>query len=122
MLVPSLDVKRILAELSAKSKRALAHSARFRIDFVVRKVKVIHILWRGHAESAVLAGLGVQHMPIGEIEDELASGALVQVLPDWSLPTLGIYAVWPEIGPQKSLTRRFIASLQEDLRSSANPA
>lgn len=60
------------------------------------------------AKSALLAGLGVQHLPLGEIEEELASGALVRVLPDWSLPDLGVYAVWPDIGPQKALTRRLI--------------
>ena len=60
------------------------------------------------AVSAVVAGLGVQHLPTGEIEAELASGALVRVLPDWHLPDLGIYAVWPDIGPQKALTRRLI--------------
>ena len=60
------------------------------------------------AVSAVMAGLGVQHLPTGEITAELASGDLVQVLPDWRLPDLGIYAVWPDIGPQKALTRRLI--------------
>ncbi|WP_372803031.1 LysR family transcriptional regulator [Paracoccus seriniphilus] len=67
----------------------------------------------GTAKSAVLAGLGVQHLPHDEVLDELASGALIQVLPDWSLPELGIYAVWPEIGPQKKLTRRLLDFLTE---------
>ncbi len=60
------------------------------------------------AKSAILAGLGVQHLPLGEVEAELASGELVRVLPQWNLPLLGIYAVWPDIGPQKNLTRRLI--------------
>tara|TARA_R110002051_G_scaffold83650_9_gene148343 strand:+ start:25894 stop:26082 length:189 start_codon:yes stop_codon:yes gene_type:complete len=55
-----------------------------------------------------MAGLGIQHLPRGEIEDELVSGKLVQVLPKWGLPDLGIYAVWPDSGPQKALTRRLI--------------
>ncbi len=60
------------------------------------------------AKSAVLAGLGVWHLPSSEIQQEIAQGKLVHILPDWSLPMLGIYAIWPDIGPQKVLTRRLI--------------
>lgn len=60
------------------------------------------------AKSAVIAGLGIRQLPLSDIEDELASGDLVRVLPEWSLPLLGIYAVWPDAGPQKALTRRLI--------------
>ncbi len=63
------------------------------------------------AISAVVSGLGIQHLPTSEIAEELASGQLVQVLPEWSLPLMGIYAVWPDTGPQKQLTRRFIEHL-----------
>ncbi|MDA5095076.1 LysR family transcriptional regulator [Aliiroseovarius sp. KMU-50] len=60
------------------------------------------------AKSAVIASLGIRQLPLSEVEGELASGDLVRVLPDWSLPLLGIYAVWPDAGPQKMLTRRLI--------------
>lgn len=63
------------------------------------------------AQSAVLAGLGVQRLPLGEVSAALAAGDLVQVLPSWRLPVLGVYAVWPDTGPQKRLTRRFIDHL-----------
>ena len=46
------------------------------------------------ARSAVLAGLGVQKLPLSEIGEDLAAGRLVRILPDWSLPTLNIHAVW----------------------------
>lgn len=59
-------------------------------------------------KSAIVAGLGIQRMPLSEVEQELASGDLVRVAPDWALPVLGVYAVWPEQGPQRKLTRRFI--------------
>jgi DNA-binding transcriptional LysR family regulator len=62
----------------------------------------------GSTKSAVVAGLGIQQLPRDEIVEELASGQLVQVLPKWRLPDLGIYAVWPDRGPQKTLTRRLI--------------
>ncbi|GHA40028.1 transcriptional regulator [Amylibacter ulvae] len=66
------------------------------------------------AKAAVLAGLGIWHLPLGEIEQELAQGRLIPVLSDWNLPELGIYAVWPDIGPQKALTRRLIDHFLED--------
>lgn len=62
-------------------------------------------------KAAVLAGLGVQNLPLSEIEEEVRTGALVEVLPDWRLPDLGIFAVWPDLGPQKKLTRRLIDHL-----------
>ncbi len=61
------------------------------------------------AKSAIIAGLGVQLLPLSEIEEEIAAGKLVLVLPQWGPPDFGIYAVWPDIGPKKALTRRLIA-------------
>ncbi|WP_371168979.1 LysR family transcriptional regulator [Aliiroseovarius sp. 2305UL8-7] len=66
------------------------------------------------AKSAILEGLGIQHLPDSEADDEIAAGMMVEVLPQWSLPELGIYAVWPDIGPQKKLTRRLIDFLKEN--------
>jgi DNA-binding transcriptional LysR family regulator len=66
------------------------------------------------AKSAVLAGLGVRNLPLGEIEAELAAGRLVHVLPKWRLPELGVYAIWPDNGPQKTLTRRLIDHLLDN--------
>jgi len=58
--------------------------------------------------AAVLEGLGLMSLPLNEIEADLASGALVEVSPTWKLSSLGVYAVWPDFGPQKKLTRRLI--------------
>lgn len=60
------------------------------------------------AKLAVLEGLGIQHLPESETDTDIASGRLVEVLPHWRPPELGIYAVWPDVGPQKKLTRRLI--------------
>lgn len=59
----------------------------------------------GGARSAVLAGLGVQKLPISEISDDLAAGRLVRILPEWSVPTLNIYAVWPSSNHRSSLIK-----------------
>ena len=65
------------------------------------------------ARSAVLAGLGIRHLPLGEVAGDIEAGLLVQVLPDWTMPELGVFAVWPDSGPQKTLTRRLIDFLVE---------
>ena len=63
--------------------------------------------------AAVLEGLGWMNMPLTEIEDDLKSGALVEISPKWTLPAMGVFAVWPDAGPQKKLTRRLIDFLVE---------
>ncbi|MCB1697367.1 MAG: substrate binding domain-containing protein [Halioglobus sp.] len=63
------------------------------------------------ARSAVLAGLGTQKLPLSEVGEDLAAGRLVRVLPEWSLPTLDIYAVWPESSHRNSLVRLLLECL-----------
>ena len=58
--------------------------------------------------SALRAGLGVQRVPTSIIQNDLKSGALVELLPNWSLPDLGTYAVWPDTSRRSSLTRLLI--------------
>ncbi|WP_168798038.1 LysR family transcriptional regulator [Pacificoceanicola onchidii] len=72
------------------------------------------------AIAAVKAGLGCQHLPESEILADLAEGSLVEVLPAWKLPDLGIYAVWPDSGPQKQLTRRLLDYLTEAAKGEAD--
>ncbi|ASJ74145.1 LysR family transcriptional regulator [Granulosicoccus antarcticus] len=68
----------------------------------------------GSAKSALLAGLGFRLLPFDEIEEEVASGSLVQLLPEWGVPDMGVYAVWPNIDPEKALTRRLIDFFLDD--------
>ncbi|WP_417415250.1 LysR family transcriptional regulator [Hoeflea sp.] len=65
------------------------------------------------ARSAVLAGLGLQKLPVSEIGEDLAAGRLVRVLPEWSLPTLNIYAVWPASSRRSSLVNLLLEFILE---------
>lgn len=65
------------------------------------------------ARSAVLAGLGVQKLPLSEVGEDLAAGRLVRILPDWSMPTLNIHAVWPASSRRGSLVRLLLEFLLE---------
>jgi len=63
------------------------------------------------ARSALLAGLGLQKLPLLAIADDLAAGRLVRVLPQWSLSTLNIYAVWPPSSHRNGLVKRLLEVL-----------
>lgn len=64
-------------------REELSLEARLGIDdFVVRK-------------AAVLAGRGFTALPLLHCEAELASGELVRLLPDWSMPSGYLQAVYP---------------------------
>lgn len=65
------------------------------------------------AKAAVLSGLGIMRLPLNEVAAQIDAGTLVHVLPDWQLPTLGVHVIWPDTGPQRKLTRRFIDFLVE---------
>jgi DNA-binding transcriptional LysR family regulator len=66
--------------------------------------------------AAVLAGVGVAVASEWILEDELASGQVVEVLTDWSMPLLDLWVVLPggarHASPQ---ARAFIAFVEEQL-------
>ncbi|MEL7298209.1 MAG: LysR family transcriptional regulator [Pseudomonadota bacterium] len=62
-----------------------------------------------------LAGAGFAALPESIIQSDLASGDLVHLLPDWSLPSLPIQAVWPKNSPRHGLSARFVEFLAEAL-------
>jgi DNA-binding transcriptional LysR family regulator len=80
------------------------------VEFIPERSRV-QVNSVGAARSAVLAGLGLQRLPVSEIGADLAAGRLVRVLPDWRLPDLGVHAVWPETGKRSALTRRLVDHL-----------
>ncbi|MGQ7843532.1 LysR family transcriptional regulator [Granulosicoccus sp. 3-233] len=63
------------------------------------------------ARSAVLAGLGMQKLPLSEVAEDLAAGRLVAVLPEWSLATFNIHAVWPESSRRGALVGLLLKDL-----------
>jgi DNA-binding transcriptional LysR family regulator len=67
-------------------------------------------------KQAALAGCGVAELPPISCRDELADGSLVQLLPDWSLPDMSLYAVFPSRKGLTPAVRCFIDYLTENLR------
>lgn len=77
----------------------------------------------GHAQIAVdsidtvyhfaVNNMGVTILPSFRAERGKSDGALVELLPDWNLRDLGIYAVWPDKSCRESLTLLFVRFLSE---------
>lgn len=62
-----------------------------------------------------LAGVGFAALPLAIIEPDLKSGELAHLLPDWTLPSLPINAVWPRSSTRNRLTLRLLDYLTENL-------
>ena len=58
-----------------------------------------------------LEGLGLLSSPDYLVEEYLRQGQLVEVLPDWRLDPIDVYAIWPPNSPRTGLTRRFVDHL-----------
>jgi DNA-binding transcriptional LysR family regulator len=54
------------------------------------------------------AGAGLATPPRFLVDAALSDGRLVEVLPDWRVESLGVYAVWPPNAPREGLTRRLV--------------
>ncbi|WP_245941536.1 LysR family transcriptional regulator [Cereibacter changlensis] len=53
--------------------------------------------------AAVLSGLGAGHLPRFLVAEDLASGRLIELLPDWSLQAIPLYIVYP---PNRHLSNK----------------
>lgn len=59
-----------------------------------------------------LDGLGVSYQPLPEVRDALNDGRLQQLLPEWRIPGLGIYAVTPRREAQPAKVKVAIEALR----------
>ena len=69
------------------------------------------------AHAAVLAGAGLSVLPDFLIAPDILSGRLEHVLPSWTLPEGGIYAVFPQSRFRPPKVRAFIDVLLESERA-----
>lgn len=70
--------------------------------------------------EAVRLGAGLSVLPDYVVADDLAAGHLVRVLPEWTLPSGGIHAVFPAARFRPAKVRAFVEVLQEGI--AARPA
>ncbi|MCP5000499.1 MAG: LysR family transcriptional regulator [Hyphomicrobiales bacterium] len=91
--------------LTGKGERPKRHQLRIPHRFVVDSGFAAMRL----AEEAC----GVTILPDFLAREPIAAGRLVEVLPDWSVPTFGIYAVWPDNPGTNSLRTLFVDFIAE---------
>jgi DNA-binding transcriptional LysR family regulator len=86
------------------NKREIALEPRLAIeDFMVRK-------------NAAMAGLGFSMLPLMNCHEELADGRLVQLLPQWNLPSGYLQAVYPHRRGMLPAVRAWIEHITEAFR------
>jgi len=73
------------------------------------------------ATAAAVAGLGIVSTGLWGCRAELASGALVRILEDWSMPSQEINALFPAGRGAKRSARAFVDFLIDDLKKLASP-
>jgi DNA-binding transcriptional LysR family regulator len=64
-----------------------------------------------------ICGAGLATLPDFMVDEAIAAGRLAEVLPQWKLPSPGVYAIWPRNAPRAGLTLRLIKYLAEALSS-----
>ncbi|MCG8493136.1 MAG: LysR family transcriptional regulator [Sneathiellales bacterium] len=60
----------------------------------------------------VLSGVGMASPPLHCVSDYLQSGRLVEILPDWLIEPLPVYAVWPTTKVKNPVTQAFLKDLK----------
>jgi DNA-binding transcriptional LysR family regulator len=77
------------------------HRWQFARDGLTRDVPAAGPFRANNSEAvhqAVLAGLGIALLPEYQVQEDLASGRLARVMPDWRTPVLPLHATFP--GPR----------------------
>lgn len=66
------------------------------------------------AKDAAVFGRGVAILPWGICEREISSNKLVQIMPDWKLKEVPLFAVWHNVARTNSLTKIMLDFLVQD--------
>lgn len=64
-------------------------------------------------QAAARSGAGIAVLPDYALKDDMVSGRLVRLLPEWSLPGGGIYAVFPALVQRSQKVSVFIEALKQ---------
>ena len=65
----------------------------------------------------LVEGCGVASPPLFLAADAIESGKLVELLPDWTVDPITVYAVWHANAPREGLVSKFIDALSGSLKS-----
>lgn len=91
------------AEMISKSGKSTHINCTYQIE-----VDSAHALY-----EFAIRSLGVTAIPENLANRGISRGELVHVLPEWSLPSLGLYAMWPDRSRRESLALIFVRFLAD---------
>ena len=100
---------------TANPKRVFSHPDGRRMEIEARGRMTVD-----NAEAMTglaVAGFGLAPAPAHMVQDSLSTGALVEVLPDWRMAPLNVYALTPMNAPRRSLGALFVNHLAAQART-----
>lgn len=106
--IPAVAIRRDLVEWDLCSSDGRVEKAHPRIGFAANRQTILI--------DAILAGLGIANLPNFMIEEELASGRLVRVLPNWEPSPVEMTALWQKNRITGKLIKAIIAEFEQALR------
>lgn len=98
--IPHITMSESLDEVYLTRGRDQRH-----VPLHVSQMKVRNIFG---ARQATLAGVGFGNLPMALAEPDLATGALVELLPDWRQRALTVQAVWSGTSRRRGLAKRLV--------------
>ena len=106
-VMPALAIRRDLVEWDLKNADGARAIVRPKIGFAANRQTIL--------VEAACAGLGIANLPEFLIEDAMASGALVPVLPDWAPSPVEMTALWQRDRITERLIKAIVKAFEEAL-------
>ncbi|MEP9319333.1 LysR family transcriptional regulator [Pseudomonas sp. LABIM340] len=122
--MPAIDHPQQLQGVDWLSLNTVAHQAYLNFSGPGGETCKLRLEARVAANSMIalrqftLDGLGVSAQPEPEVREALEEGRLVRLLPEWTLPPFGIYAVTPRRDAQPAKVKVAIEALRRHLGGS----
>ncbi len=104
-----MAIRRDLVEWDLKYAQGAYTTVRPKIGFAANRQTIL--------ADAARAGLGIANLPKFLIEDAIATGALVPVLPDWEPSPVAMTALWQ----RDRITERLVKAIVSDFEKALRP-
>lgn len=99
--LPALAIRRDLIEWDLSDRDGAKTTVNPKVEFAANRQTIL--------VEAAMAGLGIANLPTFMIEDALAAGALVRILPDWEPSPVEVTALWQKDRITERLIKMIVA-------------
>ncbi len=73
------------------------------------------------AREAAIEGHGLTILPLGMCQSAIGANKLVDILPEWKLNTIPLYAVWHNTARRNSLIRKLLSFIESGMSNDTQP-